>query len=152
MARHRAALARANELREEFRSRGEFTQAEFRQALREALSPFRGDAYDGFVDHVADQVDKDATREATPEQLVFEGEGWDLGGEYRLSSGRRVAKRLALLEHMEEMIANDEQNVAVVLAASSRKHQELARLRPYFGPGVTKEDAVAAYRSDHGAA
>src|SRR5262249_28114777 len=133
MARHKGALRLANDLRDEFRERGEFNQADYRHALAHALRPFEGEAYEGFVDHIAEQVDKSATRERSNDQPLLSPD-WDLDGEYRLGSGRRVAKPLAHLEHMEEMMANDERNTAAVMQASARKREELARLRPYFLP------------------
>jgi hypothetical protein len=39
--------------------------------------------------------------------------------------------------------------LAESLGALARRHDELRRLRPYWGPGLTKEQAIRAYEADH---
>jgi hypothetical protein len=150
MNARREALKRARRLRDEFRARGEFFQSDFRDKLPEELRDLESASFQAFVDYIAERVDDESTRERSPdESLLFEG--WDLDGEYRLGEGRRVAKRKARLEHMEKMIALDEQNTAAVLKASQRKHEELARLRPYLSGGDrTKEEAIEVFVAEHG--
>jgi hypothetical protein len=141
------ALERGRRLREQFRARGEFTTADFCRALRKALKRFRGDAYEGLVQHVAEAIDREATKGGVDGQPDLPGFDWDLCGEYRLGGGRRVAKRLARLDQAEEMLALVESNLAAVSQASERKQAEMAKLRPYWLAGMTKEEAVAAYRA-----
>ena len=144
------AIEKAKGLRAEFRQRGEFELTDYRIALADALAEFRPSAYDGLVAYVAERVDKDATRERHEETPSFPGIQWELEGEYRLGEGRRVAKELARIEHVETVIAQDERNLAAVMRASARKHEELSMLRPYWSrPGVTKRQAVDAYVADH---
>jgi hypothetical protein len=64
--------------------------------------------------------------------------------EYRLDGGRRIARRYARLEHMEEAIRYAEAS-GVPDEEVARMKRELELLRPYWGPGVTKEEAIRAY-------
>ena len=88
-------LRRAWELREEFRGRGEFTTAAYLRELTRAVPELPATE----LRLLAAWVDQESTRER-PRTGMF-----DLEGEFRLRDGRRVAKRMALLEHMEEVLA-----------------------------------------------
>lgn len=153
MARRRKAewLRVADDLRRQFRGRGEFTQQDYRQALHSALRECwnETEAYDGFVDHVAEQVDKASRREPDPDQPDLPGIRWDLDGELHLGAGRRVDKRLAQADHAQEALALDDANLIAVQQANLRKRQEWLALQPYWGGGVTKQEAVSAYEADH---
>jgi len=144
-----AGLRRAHALHERFRARGEFTTEAFEAALREELVEFQGEAFDGYVQHIADIVDKQFIRPDTSDQPFLLGMSWDIEGGIRLGEGRRIAKSLALIEHLDEMLVNVEENAAAVLIASARKHKEVALLRPYMRQGVTKAAAIALYEADH---
>ena len=145
----KAALKVAHELREKFSAGGEFLEADFREALLEKLKDFKSIAYEGFVANIADSVDAAVTSERVMEQRGLFPD-FDLDGEYRLGNGRRVKKTLALIDHLDEVLANDEENIEAIMRASARKHREIAKLRPYLRqPGTTKEQAVAAYRREH---
>lgn len=62
--------------------------------------------------------------------------------------GRHIAKRPATLEQVEEALAAYEHGGQEYAARELRKEIDL--LRPYWQhPGVTKEQAVAAYHVDH---
>jgi hypothetical protein len=62
--------------------------------------------------------------------------------------GRRIAKRLGTLEQAEEALAVYEHEGQEDAARKLRK--EIDHLRPYWQhPGVTREQAVAAYHIDH---
>jgi hypothetical protein len=51
---------------------------------------------------------------------------------------------------MDEVLANDDANVAAVLQASARKRAGMALLRPcWLDPNSTKEVAAARWRADH---
>jgi hypothetical protein len=95
---------RAWELREDFRSRGLFTTAEYRETLAQVLPGLSAEA----LDALAERVDEESTRER-PRTGLF-----NMEGEYRLRRGRRVAKRMALLEHMEEVLAISSERVAAL--------------------------------------
>ena len=146
--RHKAALARAREIYAERCERGEFSLEELRPVVSAELANCRDEFFEETVNYIIEQVDKSFVYGGGMEtQLTLPG--WDLEGVYRLGETRRIAKHLARLEHAEEMIANDERNFAAVADASRRKHEELTRLRPYWGNGATKAEAVAAYMKDH---
>jgi hypothetical protein len=142
--RNKAALQEARKLREEFQTgKDEYTQEEYRDELAVRLEPFRRRAYDDFVNHIAEQVDKEATNDDFGDgQPCFPG--WDVEGETRLGDGKRVPKRKTLINHADEMLAIAARNLASVSLAYARKHGEVERLRPYWPPGVTKEAAIAA--------
>ena len=140
MDARREARKIGRQLRDEFRARGEFTQTAFRRELGERLGHLQDDAYDGFVDKVAQEIDEEATKDRNESLLP----GFDLDGEYRCGDNVRVAKRLARLDHALMAMKLDDANLVAVMAANMRKHEELARLQPYWGPGMTKEEAVRA--------
>lgn len=100
------------------------------------------------MNDIARAVDDSAISERA-DQPSLPGVQWDMEGEYRLGGGRRVAKERALIEHMDEVLANDSNNLAAVLRANARKHEEAARLRPYWVRGMTKREAVTAYLAEH---
>jgi hypothetical protein len=89
------ALKRAWALREEFRDKGEFTTAPYRNALGESLRDLPG-ADDDLLDSIAHLVDWESCY-----RLPAADDQWHMAGEYRISATGRIAKRLALLEHME---------------------------------------------------
>jgi hypothetical protein len=102
---------------------------------------------------------------------------WDLEGDYRLDAEWRIARRLATLQKAEQSLAYDRHNapprvptldelagdadpdwvewVAQTVDAEAttsplsldERAAEIDRLRPYWGDGVTKEQAVAAYEA-----
>jgi hypothetical protein len=69
---------------------------------------------------------------------------FDLEGEYKLDTSRRIAKKVARIEHAREALEFDP---ALVLDLP----QELELLKPFWEPGVTKEEAVALYIACHAA-
>jgi hypothetical protein len=141
----RQAFRIARTLRERFRAGGEFDHGSYVAALEPALREFEAEAFRGFVLHVAEHIDKDATRERTPEG---QGELFDLEGEYKLGDSRRVAKAMATVEHADKAMSLDDANLEQVVAANLRKRKELFLLRPFWNhPGVTKAEAVTAYNA-----
>lgn len=139
------ALKRARELRERFRATHEpFSQSDFHEALLNNCQDLTGSALDGLVAWAAEHVDKTATKETTS-QSQPSLPGFDMDGEYKLGSGLRISKPDARLEHMEAMLALDDENLINCQQANLRKRQELLRLRPHLGPGVSKMQAAQAY-------
>lgn len=135
------ALRKAHKLREEFRKRGEFKQQDFRRALSRRLKSCKEAAYEALVDLVAEQLDKEPIDKEPRQGLLF-----DMEGEYKLGEGRRIAKRLAQYNHAQDALKLDDANVKNVLEANKWKHEEMERLRPFWLPGMTKQEAVGAYR------
>ena len=144
----REALRRARVLRNEFRERGEFSQSEYRQALAGILVDLSDLAYDAFVTNVAQDIDRESSHDRGRSDPSFPE--FDLEGEYKLGDTRRIAKRLARIEHADMAMAIDDQNVAAVLIANARKKEELSKLRPYWGAGISKQQAVEAYLESQG--
>ncbi len=137
-------MARAREYRQDLRDRGEFTQVDFAAALPELLSEFRRGAYSALCDYIAERVDRESKDEHGSEEQGTLWPDYDLGGEFHIE-GRRIAKRLAKLPHIDEWLAQDETNLAAVMTASARKHEQIARLRPYWGAEMSFAEAVTAY-------
>lgn len=82
--------------------------------------------------------------------------GWDLDGDYKLGNGRRVAKRLARLRDIDELVEAIEAETIEALKkaqeaikANSAMYKEVSKLRPYLGRGLTKQEAIEAYLADH---
>jgi hypothetical protein len=72
-----------------------------------------------------------------------------LDGVYELSRDGRIARRYAHLCHAEEALAYADTNGAGPRGEEAREiRRELELLRPYWAPGVTQEEAVAAYDAD----
>lgn len=147
MDARREAKKRARALREEFRDRGEFTQADYRVALAGRLRDLANDLFDTSVDKIADDVDRESIRDPEPDSPTLPG--FDLDGEYRCGASVRIAKRLARLDHADMAMAIDDTNLKSVLEANVRKREELTRLRPFWGQGMTKAAAVAAYQAEN---
>jgi hypothetical protein len=83
---------------------------------------------------------------------------FNLEGCYALDAERRIGRRYARLEHIEEALGYDLLCLEAPNGASkrkrreleqaiARKREELEKLRPYWGPGVTKEEAIGAYEA-----
>src|SRR5262245_59625809 len=75
---------------------------------------------------------------------------FDLEGEYALDEDRRIARRKARLEHQQEAIAFAEKQPAFTRFSRSpaylaRLREEMELLRPFWGAGVAKAEAVKAY-------
>jgi hypothetical protein len=104
--------------------------------------------YREFVDGIAREVDEECTRSCFDEPSGPYPE-FDLEGAYKLDAERRVGKRKALLQHMEQALAYKFSGFGEPNAAIALMREELEKLRPYWGPGVTKEEAVRAYMADH---
>jgi len=74
---------------------------------------------------------------------------FDLHGVFALDAERRIARRRARIEHQEEAIAYAERHPEE--ESSHRKdwlmllRDEIVLLRPYWGAGITKEEAVRAW-------
>src|SRR5215813_164159 len=89
----RDALRRARELYEEFCERATdgspFDFADYRAALPDALLEFGGLAFAGFVQNIAEIIDRESTRDRDGEQPTL----FDVGGVYKLGDGRRMPKR-----------------------------------------------------------
>jgi hypothetical protein len=64
-----------------------------------------------------------------------------------LDEDRRIGTRHARLEHMEQAIAYGDGRLSGTQVAEMK--WQLHLLRPFWGPGVTMEQAVAAYREAH---
>ncbi len=128
------------------RAGGEFTQQDYRAELAAELQDLLAGLASEAVDRIAEEVD----RESTPVTSVEPGQKllWKLEGEYKFGDGRRVAKTLAKIEHAEAAMAIKGQNVANVLRAHAQDEEEMARLRPYWTGGRTKQQAVTAYLAD----
>jgi hypothetical protein len=76
-----------------------------------------------------------------------------LRGEYKLDDDRRIAKRYAHLRHAEEALKyhlemGEADPPSYAGAYAQKLRQDIELLRPYWLPGVTKEQAVAAYYAD----
>lgn len=138
--------------REEWKLRGKFLEKDFREHVRRKYKEnqeIADEVYDQAIDGVCDTVDKEQTQNPPEETYLSLYEGWDIKGEYRDGDGGRVAKRLATIDDAEQALALDEQNLAAIMEASAKKHREIVMLRPYWGPGRTKKDAIDAYREEH---
>jgi hypothetical protein len=95
---------------------------------------------------IAAEVDSESTRgTARRQQQQLEFPGFDLEDEYALDGGRRIAKRYAQLQHAETWLRIDDENLDNVTKANARKHKEIDDLRPFWGPGITKREAVEAF-------
>lgn len=140
----REGLHRARKLREELRKRGEFTQKEFREQLGVRLDGLKAAAFEALVDHIAERVDEESTRdrEAGAQTLL----PFDLDGEYKFDDGKRIAKRKARKDHAEKALALKRKNLEKVRAAYKRDKNELAQLRKVWKAGMTKEDAVKEWQ------
>lgn len=99
-------------------------------------------AFDGLVDNLAETVDRDSVREDVSQQLTM----FPLEGDYKLGDGMRVGKRYAQRTHAEAALTLDDANLKAVEGANQRKHDEFNLLAPLWLPGMTKQEAVAAYR------
>jgi hypothetical protein len=139
------ALRRARRLHDDLRLRGEFNQRDFRAALSALCCDLTDAAYDGFLDNIAETVDRQAaSAKADDTPSLF-----NLGYVLKLGNGRRIDKRLAVLEHFEESLALSDANLVAVQTANLRDREELIRLRPYLMRGLNAEQAVASYLTDH---
>jgi hypothetical protein len=139
----------ANALRDEYndRPRTFSHDGDYRPALAERLECMRESAFAGFVDNIADAVDKARHAAAAPgRQPCLPGCEFALAGELRLGDDTRIAQRHARLHHAETALAIDNENLAAVQQANLRKREELERLRPYWWLNMTKQQAVAAYQ------
>ena len=116
-------------------------------AVREAARDLLDDLQDRLVDVVADKLVDDVDRERTKHDT--QPSFFDLEGVFPLGGSERIAKRNARLEHLEKVLALDDMNLAAVQGANRKKHEDFARLRPYLGPNVSLEAAVAACNADH---
>jgi hypothetical protein len=81
---------------------------------------------------------------------------FDLNGTYALDENQQIDKQFARIEHQENAIAFAEEQPAGTRFSYPEHylallHEELELLRPYWGPGVTKQQAVEAYRAKEGA-
>jgi hypothetical protein len=65
--------------------------------------------------------------------------------ECEADAGRRVAKRLATIEQADEAMLLSDRSLVAAMKANMRMREELIRLRPFWGQGVTKEEAVRRY-------
>lgn len=141
-----AARSRAREIRQQIADEGRvFTKSEFRAAVLAACADLAPTALEGLVDGAVNHIDKAFIGPSSSSQLEL----FPLQGDYALDEDRRVAKRYARAEHMEAVLRIDDQNRDRVLEANQRKHREYTALLPYWGPGVSKEQAVNAYRAAH---
>src|SRR5262245_30637921 len=96
------AFRRGRALREQYRNlRAEFNHPDFHQALLTQCQDLATDLLEGLVSSVADAIDKAATEEQDLTQTTL----FDLGGEYKLGGGRRIAKRHAHVDQMERSLA-----------------------------------------------
>lgn len=127
----------------------EFTKAEWRAKTRPKLRHMADEAFDGFLDFVIETADRRAAREPDRKQGLLPGFDFDLDGIYRLGDSKRIAKKDAKLIHIRQAVEIDDQNVASVTKANERKKEELKRLLKYLERGMTKGQAVEAYRIDH---
>jgi hypothetical protein len=104
--------------------------------------------FDRFCDMIADQIDDEATCELLADSHV----DWELERDYRLDANRRVGRKFARVNQIEEMLAYEERRDELTKIALDHRREELEKLRPYFvagGRDTTKEQAVAAYKADH---
>jgi hypothetical protein len=144
----KAAKRAAWLIREQLKNSGtEYTLPDFEAQCRVELAPYSDIAFADFVRQIVTEVDEEDTTErpapATPSLFP----DFHLEGSYKLGGGRRVKRASALIEHADEILANDDNNLAAVLQANAKKRREVAALRPHWSqPGTTKEQAVAAYR------
>ena len=97
-------LRRAWELREAFRKRGEFTMSDYRRELGEVLPDLTAEQ----LDTLAQQIDTESARQ---KKMVGE---FDIGGEYQLRGGRRVAKAKSLWKHAVEVSALAREQIAAL--------------------------------------
>jgi hypothetical protein len=139
------ARKRAETIYERFVGRKrEFAVADVKAAMRKELRGFSGEFYEAFIEQLFETIDRGREIAATEQQTLL----FDLGGVYRLE-GRRIAKRFAQLQHAEEALAIDTANMKSIARANQHKREELERLRPYWGGGRTKAEAVTAYLAEH---
>jgi hypothetical protein len=121
MTNPKEAKRRAWAMREEWRARGEFKQADFRAALFPVLADL-ADPADGalmtLVDETADEVDRESLAKTPDDQR--EPSGFDLVGEYRLGDGRRIAKGEATQDHMQEALRLDDERISDLQRAKLR--------------------------------
>jgi hypothetical protein len=65
-------------------------------------------------------------------------------GVFRLDANRRLDVRFARIEQAEEALAYEE-TLGGRTPWSAQLREDIERLRPYWGPGVTFEQAAAAW-------
>jgi hypothetical protein len=104
---------------------------------KEKASMTSREALAALVDQIVDEVDREERADCSDDQLTG---GFDLKGCYRLDENRRVGKRKATRDHMQEALQEDPQSI--------RKQEDYRKLAPFWGTGMTKEQAVAAYEAD----
>jgi hypothetical protein len=68
-----------------------------------------------------------------------------LAGVYKLDTDRRMPRKYARIEHAEEALAYAESTGAASPGWLVAQRRVIEALRPYWGPGVTKEQALKAY-------
>lgn len=119
-----------------------FTPHEFHDLLLDACPDLAATALDGLVAKVVQEIDKASISHVNNAQLEL----FDLDGTYAPEDNFRIAKRLARADHMQNVIQRKRLNIERAANALHRDEEELQTLMPYWGPGVTKEEAVEAYR------
>jgi hypothetical protein len=113
------AKRRAWAMREEWRERGEFREADFRAALYPVLADLGDGDLTTLVDVTADEVDRESLAITPKDQRT--PSGFDLVGEYLLENGRRIAKGEATKAHMEEHLRLSDAAVRAQMQATLRK-------------------------------
>lgn len=139
------ALRVARQLRQELLDSGQpWTRQDEMAELYRRCQYLADSALEGLVSWAGERVDTEDTCAATDRQLTFPG--FDLDGAYACGDGLRVAKAAARLQHMVAAVEIDDANLRAVQAVNEAKHRELESLRPYWASGMSKLQAIAAYR------
>lgn len=151
-AKPETALQEARRLTRELRQRMQdeagaegFTQAEYVSRLEVELSHLRPALYSQSVLKLADDEDRVQAKTDCKQPTLF-----DLGGEFHILGGKRVARRNASFVQALEMMRLDDENLEKVKEANRRKHEDLERLRPFWSvPGTSLRRAIDAYNEAH---
>lgn len=140
------AYKRAREIYDEFVQRpGEFVVESVKLVMRTELEPYQDEAFSALIEDAYSKAEGSQKSKADSRQKTL----FDIGGVLILESNRRVGKRHAMLSHFDEHLKFSDANRDAVDAANDREHRIRNLLRPYWGPGVTMQQAIEQYRSEH---
>lgn len=139
--------------REQVERGSEFHLATVRDVALEESQALAASSHELAVDAALRDVDEEESRGAdTPPQGALPG--FRVDRVYRLGEGRRQPEVTAMVSHAQEHIAIQRKHANDAKASADRELDEYIALSPYWGAGVTKQEAIRAYEraqeADHG--
>lgn len=123
----------------------EFTTAEVKMAMREALEVHREDAFDALVESAYTKAEDAQKKRADTRQ----GNLFDIGGVLILGNDRRQGLKWAMKRHYIEALAVKKANVDAVTAKYKADAEWLETLDPYWNGVATYAQAIEAYLADN---